>query len=65
MAGAPAIEEVHPFHHGILLLLAPLLVQLCAHVIGYRLVSPIISRIVSRRTLTAVSPRRLSSSVHR
>jgi hypothetical protein len=31
----------------------------------YRSASPIISRIVARNTLTAVSPRRLSSSVHR
>ncbi len=33
VAGGPAVEEVHDFHHGILLLLAPLLAQLCAHVI--------------------------------
>jgi hypothetical protein len=31
----------------------------------YRSASPIMSSIVSRSTLTAVSPRRLSSSVHR
>ncbi len=31
----------------------------------YRSVSPIMFSIVSRSTLTAVSPRRLSSSVHR
>src|SRR5215217_4464120 len=33
VAGAPAVEEVHDFHHGILSLLAPLLAQLCVNVI--------------------------------